>query len=42
MNPSIDFSFRFDINLKNVIPVENISHFSGINDPIDYPDPINY
>ena len=28
--------FKFNINLNNVIPNENISHFSGINYPIYY------
>ena len=34
-------SFKLLINLKNVIPNENISHFSGLNIPIYY-YPINY
>ena len=33
-NPSIYYSFKLLINLKNVIPKEKISHFSGINYPI--------
>ena len=36
-NPSIYYSFKLLINLKNVIPKEKISHFSGINYPISYP-----
>ena len=35
-NPSIYYSFKLLINLKNVIPKEKISHFSGINYPISY------
>ena len=30
------YSFKLLINLKNVIPKEKISHFSGINYPISY------
>ena len=35
-NPSIYYSCKLLINLKNVIPKEKISHFSGINYPISY------
>ena len=40
--PSIYYSFKFNINLINVIPNENISHFSGLNYPIYYYYPISY
>ena len=33
-NPEICYSFKFNINLKNVNPKENISHFSASNYPI--------
>ena len=29
-NPDNNYSFNNNINLKNVIPKENISHFSGL------------
>ena len=32
--PLIWFSFNYKINLKNVIPKENISANSGLNSPI--------
>ena len=35
--PDISYSFKFKIDLKKVIPTENISFFSGINYP--YPNP---
>ena len=42
-NPSIYYSIQLLINLKNVIPKEKISHFSGINYPIySYNYPIIY
>ena len=39
-NPYISNSFKFYINLKNVIPKENISHFSASNFPIFYSNQI--
>ena len=35
--PVINISSKFNIDLKNVIPSENISFFSGLNYPIPYP-----
>jgi len=32
--PSIYYSFKVNVNLKNVIPKEKISANSGINSPI--------
>jgi len=40
-NPDIYYSFNNNINLKNVIPSENISDNSGLNSLFPYPFEIN-